>query len=130
MRGDRTDLAPVQRREFPYGSREFLAASDLARRLPPSPVARALALARSVVRNPALIRVLVAIWRLPVVDLRVRRADIDAWSGAGPVRHGRLAQAVLDLPTAEEHYLSGRPKQGSVPAARPPGPGAPAPRGR
>ena len=67
----------------------------------------------SVVRDPALIRVFVAVWRLPVVKLRVRRADVDAWFGAhfGPVRRGRLAQAVLELPTVEEHYLAGRPKQ-------------------
>jgi len=67
----------------------------------------------SVVRDPALIRALVAVWRLPVVDLRVRRADADAWSGAyfGPARRGRLAQAVLELPAAEEHYLAGRPRQ-------------------
>ena len=109
MRGGRAGQAPVRRREFHYGSWEFTAASDLARRLPYSP--GNWALIRSVVRDPALIRVLVAIRRLPVVDLRVRRADIDAWSGAGPVRHGRLAQAVLDLPAAEDHYLAGRPKQ-------------------
>jgi hypothetical protein len=66
-----------------------------------------------VVRDPALIRVLVAIRRLPVVDLRVRRADVEAWSDAyfGPARFGRLAQAVLDLPAVEEHYLVGRAKQ-------------------
>ena len=111
MRGGWTDQAPVQRQEFHYGSQEFLAASDLARRLPYSPGVSDLM--GSVVRNPALIRVLVAIWRLPVVDLRVRRADVEAWSGAyfGPARRGRRAQAVLDLPTVEEHYLAGRPKQ-------------------
>jgi hypothetical protein len=66
-----------------------------------------------VVRDPALIRVLIAVHRLPVLDLRVQRADADAWSGAGsgPARRGRLAQAVLELPTVEEHYLTGRPKQ-------------------
>jgi hypothetical protein len=65
------------------------------------------------VRDPALIRALVAVWRLPVLDLRVRRADVDAWFGAyfGPASRGRLAQAVLELPTVEEHYLAGRPKQ-------------------
>jgi hypothetical protein len=101
----------VQRRELRYGSREFLAASDLARRLPYSPPVSALV--GSLVRDPALIRVLVAVWRLPVVELRVRQADSDAWFGAhfGPVRRGRLAQAVLELPTVEEHYLAGRPKQ-------------------
>jgi hypothetical protein len=69
----------------------------------------------SVVRDPALIRVFIAIWRLPVVDLRVRRPDADAWSEAGPVGRmisaGRRAQAVLELPTVEEHYLAGRPRQ-------------------
>ena len=111
MRGGRAGQAPVRRREFHYGSWEFTAASDLARRLPYSP--GNWALIRSVVRDPALIRVLVAIRRLPVVDLRVRRADADAWAEArfGPARHGRLAQAVLDLPAAEDHYLAGRPKQ-------------------
>jgi hypothetical protein len=70
-----------------------------------------------VVRDPALIRVLVAVWQLPVVDLRVRPADADAWFGASfrPARRtifsGRRAQAVLELPTAEKHYLAGRPKQ-------------------
>jgi hypothetical protein len=34
-----------------------------------------------VLRDPALIRALVAVWRLPVVKLRVRQADVDAWSG-------------------------------------------------
>jgi hypothetical protein len=107
--------AQVQRRELRYGSWEFVAASDLARRLPYSPPVSALI--GSVVRDPALIRVLVAVWRLPVVDLRVRRADADAWFGAyfGPAGRGifggRLAQAVLELPTVEEHYLAGRPKQ-------------------
>jgi hypothetical protein len=102
---------PVLRRELRYGSREFLAGSDLARRLPYSPPASALI--GSVVRDPALIRVLVAVWRLPVLGLRVQRADADAWSGvgSGPARRGRLAQAVLELPTAEERYLTGRPKQ-------------------
>jgi hypothetical protein len=71
----------------------------------------------SLVRDPALIRGLAAIWQLPVVDLRVRRADAEAWSGAhfGPagrgIFSGRLAQAALELPTVEEHYLAGRSKQ-------------------
>jgi len=105
----------VGRRELRYGSKEFLAASDLARRLSHSPGASGLV--RSVVRDPALIRVLLAVWRLPVVDLRVPRADADAWFGAsfGPagrsIFEGRLAQAVLELPTAEGHYLTGRSKQ-------------------
>ena len=109
------DRTHVQRRELRYGSREFRAASDLARRLPHSP--RVATLARSVLRDPALIRVVVAVWRLPIVDLRVGRADLDAWLGAfvGPVgrtmRSRRWAQAVLDLPTAEKPYLAGRPKQ-------------------
>jgi len=106
---------PIQRRELRYGSREFVAASDLARRFSYSP--RVLGLLGPVVRDPALLRVLLAVWRLPVVDLQVRRADADAWFGAsfGPagrtIFHGRLAQAVLELPTAEEHYLTGRTKQ-------------------
>jgi hypothetical protein len=107
--------ALVKRRELRYGSGEFLAASDLARRLPYNP--RVPALIGSVVRDPALIRVLLTVWRLPVVDLRVRRADADAWFGTyfGPAGRGifggRLAQAVLELPTAEEQYLAGRTKQ-------------------
>ncbi len=109
------DKPSAWRRELRYGSWEFRAASDLARRLPYSP--QVSVLIGSVVRDPALIRVFVAVWRLPVVDLRVRRADADAWSGAysGPVGRtissGRRAQAVLELPTVEKHYLAGRRKQ-------------------
>ena len=103
----------VQRRELRYGSWEFHAASDLARRLPYSPPVSVLI--RSVVRDPVLIRVFVAVWRLPVIDLRVTRTDADAWSEASAVGRmissGRRAQAVLELPTVEEHYLIGRPKQ-------------------
>jgi hypothetical protein len=69
-----------------------------------------------VARNPALIRALLAVWRLPVVDLQVRLPDADAWlTCTGPVdrflRNGRWAQAVLELPTVHDHYLTGRPKQ-------------------
>jgi hypothetical protein len=60
------------------------------------------------VRDPVLIRVLVAIWRLPTVDLRVRPTDADTWFGDFG---GRWAQAVLELPTVEKHYLAGRRKQ-------------------
>jgi hypothetical protein len=97
--------------ELRYGSREFLAASDMARSLPYSPPV--FTLARSVLRDPALLRSFVAIWRLPVIELRVRRADVDAWSDShfGPARRGRRAQAVLELPAAEQAYLSGRHKQ-------------------
>jgi hypothetical protein len=107
------DPRPVQGRELRYGSREFRAASDLARRLPYSP--RVWTLMGNVVRDPALIRVFVAVWRLPVVDLRVRRAEADSWSEASPVGRalssGRRAQAVLELSSVEQHYLAGRPKQ-------------------
>ena len=102
--------APVQRRELRYGSQEFLAASDLARRLPDS--APAWALIRSVARCPAMLRVLAAVWRLPVIDLRVRQAEADAWwfrDWFAP--RLRLAWAVLDLPTVEDHYLTGRSRQ-------------------
>ena len=109
------DRTPAQPRELHYGSREFCAASDLARRLPYSPPVTTLL--GNVLRDPALIRIVADIWRLPVVDLRVRRADVDAWFGAfvGPVgrtlHSRRWAQAVLELPTAEKPYLAGRPKQ-------------------
>jgi hypothetical protein len=67
----------------------------------------------SVARHPAAtLRVLAAVWRLPVTDLRFRQADADAWwfgHWFGPRR--RLAWAVLDLPAAEDHYLVGRPRQ-------------------
>jgi hypothetical protein len=66
----------------------------------------------SVARRPATLRALAAVWRLPVTDLRVRRADADAWwfgHWFGPRR--RLAWAVLDLPAAEEYYLVGRSRQ-------------------
>jgi hypothetical protein len=102
---------PVQRRELRYGSREFRAASDLARRLPDSSPASALI--GSVMRQPTMmLRVLAAVWRLPVIGVRVQQADADAWwfrHWFGPRR--RLAWAVLDLPAAEEHYLVGRPRQ-------------------
>jgi hypothetical protein len=101
---------PVQRRELRYGSWEFRAASDLARRLPNSSPASALI--GSVARQPTMLRALAAVWRLPVTDLRVQQADADAWCFGhwfGPRR--RLGWAVLDLPAAEEHYLVGRPRQ-------------------
>ena len=104
------DQTLVPRRELRYGSWEFRAASDLARRLPNSPPVSAII--GSVARHPATLRVLPAVWRLPVTDLRIRRADADAWwfgHWFGPRR--RLAWAVLDLPTAEEHYLVGRSRQ-------------------
>jgi hypothetical protein len=106
---------PVQRRELCYGSREFLAATDLAHRWPHR--RWAWTLMGSLVRDPALIRGLAAIWQLPVVDLRVPRVDANAWSGAcfapagRDIFSGRLAQAALELPSVEEHYLAGRTKQ-------------------
>jgi hypothetical protein len=102
--------APVQRREFRYGSWEFRAASDWVQRLP-SPVT-ASAVIGNVARHPAILRVLPAAWRLPVTDVQIRRADVDAWLPRHwfAPRH-RLAWAVLDLPTAEEHYLVGRHRQ-------------------
>jgi len=99
-----------QRRELRYGSREFLAASDWARSLPH--YHRAPIVLGSMVRHPAMLRVLPAVWRLPVTDLRVRQADADAWWFShwfGSRR--RLAWSVLDLPATEDHYLVGRPKQ-------------------
>jgi hypothetical protein len=107
------DQLPVQRRELRYGSWEFRAASDLARRLPYSP--RVWTLFGSLVRDPALSRAFVAVWRLPVADIRVQQADAGAWSEASPVGRtisaGRRAQAVLELPTVEGGYLAGRPRQ-------------------
>jgi hypothetical protein len=110
-----TNQPPVQRRELRYGSWEFRAASDLARRLDYSH--RVSALIGNVVRDPALIRVLIAVCRLPVVDLRVGRYDADTWFRAcfrpanRTIFSGRRAQAVLELPTVEQHYLAGRAKQ-------------------
>ena len=97
--------------ELRYGSREFVAASDMARSMPYSPPLSAVA--GRVLHDPALLRAFVAIWRLPMIDLRVRRADVDAWSDFhfGPARHGRRAQSVLELPAAEQGYLSGRHRQ-------------------
>lgn len=102
--------ALVQRRELRYGSREFRAASDLAQRLPHS--APAPALIGSLARRPAQLRGLAAVWRLPVTDLQVHQANADAWwfrDWFGPRR--KLAWAVLDLPTAKDHYLTGRHRQ-------------------
>ena len=106
----RANRTPVRRRDFRYGSWEFRAASDLFRRLPNSPPASALI--GGVARQPAMLRVLAAVWRLPITDLRVQQADADAWWFGHWFRsRRRLAWAVLDLPTTEEHYLVGRPKQ-------------------
>ena len=102
--------ALVQRRELRYGSREFRAASDLAQRLPHSGPAPALI--GSLARRPAQLRGLAAVWRLPVTDLQVRKADADAWWFRDWFASRRkLAWAVLDLPTAKDHYLTGRPRQ-------------------
>jgi len=101
-----------RRQELHYGSREFLAASDWARRLPD--YARARALLASLAQHPALVRVLAAIWRLPVIDLRVRKCDADAWwfgHWFGPRRRGRLGRAVLELPGDEARYLAGHPRR-------------------
>jgi hypothetical protein len=109
------DQASVRGRELRYDSWEFRAATDLAMRLSDSPGVSPLI--GSLVRDPALIRVLIAVWRLPVVHLQVRRADADIRFGAyfRPARRavftGPWAQAVLELPTVEEHYLAGRSKQ-------------------
>jgi hypothetical protein len=71
----------------------------------------------SVARDPALIRVLLPIWRLPVIDLKVGSADADAWlttcvGSVGRILRGaRWAQAVLELPTVGDHYFTGRPKR-------------------
>ena len=105
------DRTRVQRRELRYDSPEFRAASEFARRLPDSPPVSSVV--GNVIRDPALIRAIVAIWRLPVVDVRVRRDEADGWLGAVGLadRERRWAQAVLDLPIVEKHYLTGRPKQ-------------------
>jgi len=107
------DGTPVHPRELRYGSWELRAASELARRLPYSPPIWPVL--GSVARDPALIGALLAVWRLPVVHLQVRPADADAWTSVGPVgrilRGARWAQAVLELPTVHDHYLTGRPKQ-------------------
>jgi len=113
-RGDGcADQQPVQRRELRYGSWEFSAASELAQRLRLPNSSPASALIGSVARHPSMLRVLAAVWRLPVTDLRVRQADADAWCWFGQWfgRRRRLAWAVLDLPAAEEHYLVGRHRQ-------------------
>jgi len=102
-------MRPVQR-ELRYGSWEFVAASNWVR--DQSPTLRISALIRSMVRDPGLIRVFLAVLRLPVVEFRVRRADISlSQSYFSPSGHGRLARAVLELPANEERYLVGRARQ-------------------
>src|SRR5262245_46429874 len=102
--------ALVQRRGLHYGSPGFLAASDLARRLPHSSPAPALI--GNLARRPALLQGVAAVWRLPVIDLRVRKADADAWGFMDWFTSRRqLGWAVLDLPNAEDHYLTGRHRQ-------------------
>jgi hypothetical protein len=99
-----------QRRELRYGTKEFLAASDWARGLPLS--ARTRDILARVVRHPAALRTLAALWRLPITDLRVRQADTEAWwFGHWFGTRRRLAWSVLDLPAAHDHYLVGRPRQ-------------------
>jgi hypothetical protein len=102
---------PFQRQELSYNSPSFRAASELAKHLSNPP--QVSALIGRVVRDRTLIPVLMAIYRLPVVDLQARRADVDAWGPVyfNPVRSSRLAQAVLELPTVEKDYLRGRSKQ-------------------
>ncbi|HEX5295882.1 MAG TPA: hypothetical protein VFW50_02675 [Streptosporangiaceae bacterium] len=46
------------------------------------------AVAGRVLRDPALLRAFVAIWRLPMINLRVRRADVDARSDSTSARPG------------------------------------------
>lgn len=101
----------TRRQELRYGSAEFLAASEWARRLPDAQARTALA---SLVRRPAVVRDLAAIWRLPIIDLRVRKYDADAWwfgHWFGPRRLGRLGRAVLELPSDEARYLAGHPRR-------------------
>jgi hypothetical protein len=102
--------ANFRKRELRYGSQEFLAASDWARQLQRPQVPGVLG---SMARDPALIRVLVTVWRMPVIGLQVGRTAAGAWFDYyyGPVRRWRPAQAVLELPAAEKRYLAGRPKQ-------------------
>ncbi len=101
----------VRRQELRYGSGGFLGASDWVRRLPDSGARTVLA---SLARRPAVVRALAAIWRLPIIDLRVRKCDADAWwfgHWLGSRRLGRLGWAVLELPSDEARYLAGHPRR-------------------
>lgn len=104
-------LASFKRQDLSYNSPNFRAASELARHLSNPP--QVSELIGRIVRDPALIPVLMAILRLPVVNLQARRSDVDTWGSAyfNPARSSRLAQAVLDLPTVEKDYLRGHRKQ-------------------
>jgi hypothetical protein len=99
------------RRNLRYNSSEFRTASAWAQSQP-MPLSASV-LVRSIVHNPAAIRVLIGILRLPIVDLRARREGVAAWPEItfGPFRRRQLARAVLRLPVFEERYLSGRPRQ-------------------
>lgn len=102
----------IRQQELRYGSREFLAASDWARSLPD--YARGRVVLASLALHPALVPVLAAIWRLPVIDLQVRKYDADAWwfrHWFSPQRPGRLGRAVLELPGDEARYLAGHPRR-------------------
>ena len=100
-----------QRQELRYGDPDFVAASELARSLPDNP--RPSDLLTRLVRDRSLIRVLLAVSRLPVVEFRATRAELEPWSAAyfEPRKSSRHAQAVLELPAVEKQYLTGRPKQ-------------------
>lgn len=111
MQGIRSWRGALRRQELRYGHPNFVAASELARNLPESP--RPADLLAWVRRDRSLIRVLLAVSRLPVTEFRVTRAELEPWSAAyfEPRRSSRRAQAVLELPTVEKQYLTGRPKQ-------------------
>jgi hypothetical protein len=100
-----------RRQELRYGDPFFVAASELARSLPDSP--RPADLLTRLARDRSLVRVLLAVWRLPAVEFRATGTALEPWSAAyfEPRKSSRRAQAVLELPAVEKQYLTGRPKQ-------------------
>jgi hypothetical protein len=94
----------------------FRMTSDLAQRV--VRMGRFRGVIGDLLRRPlTLFQVAFALWRLPVVDVTVRRSHAAVWfapvSGplGLPIFGGRLAQAVLDLGPDDQEYLVGRRKQ-------------------
>jgi hypothetical protein len=99
-----------------YGNPMFLAATDLAHRVMES--GRLRGGLHFLVRRPvAMLLVLFAVCRLPLLEVRISRLQAAAWfapkfpPAGGPIFGGRWAQAVLDLALDEPAYLAGRRKQ-------------------
>jgi hypothetical protein len=109
-------LQRVNQAPLLYTDPMFTMASDLARRTVESGRVRGL-LGAFTRRPDRVLQVLLAVWRLPVVEVILSPHEAAAWlvmdfaPVAGRIYGGRRAQAVLDLAADDETYLIGRRKQ-------------------